>query len=120
MDGLGVVDHERLGAELLRECGLGGKVADLVELHVQAKRYLCQARPAYAAKLSPASKGTLAFQGGPMTPDEARDFEAHPLFAEILRLRAWDEAAKVPDGQGLSVEELADMARNHKRGQSDA
>lgn len=63
MDALGVLEHERIGAELLRACGLGGAVAELVELHVQAKRYLCFARPTYEARLSEASRGTLEFQG---------------------------------------------------------
>jgi predicted HD phosphohydrolase len=51
-----------------------------------------------------------------MDAEEAKAFEAHPLFREILRLRAWDEAAKVPEGRGLSIGELRVMAENYKRG----
>ena len=109
MDGLGVMEHERIGADFLRSHGLAGPVADLVGLHVQAKRYLCHTRPKYAERLSVASKGTLVFQGGPMNENEARRFECHPLFFDILRLRAWDEAAKVVDGAGLDIESLRDM-----------
>ena len=30
-----------------------------------------------------------------MSEDEARNFETHPLFKEILLMRTWDEKAKV-------------------------
>jgi len=94
---LGAQQHEHLGAAYLTACGLDERVATLVANHVNAKRYLVATRQAYAAKLSPASASTLALQGGPMTADEALKFEAHPQFAEILQLRAWDEAAKQAD-----------------------
>ena len=115
MDHLGVLEHERLGADLLRACGLGGEVAELVELHVQAKRYLCFARPGYADRLSEASLGTLAFQGGVMDHEEAAAFEQHPRFRDILRLRAWDEAAKVEGGEGLSLDVLRELAEDYRR-----
>ena len=57
-----VVNHEGIGAKKLRAHGLGGTPADLVELHVQAKRYLCWHRPTYRKKLSVASQGTLGFK----------------------------------------------------------
>lgn len=115
MDGLGVLNHERLGAQLLRSCGLGGAVAELVELHVQAKRYLCFARPAYRERLSEASRGTLAFQGGAMSAEEAAAFESHPRFTDLLRLRAWDEAAKEPGGAGLPLHTLRELAEDYRR-----
>jgi putative nucleotidyltransferase with HDIG domain len=40
MGGYGVVSHERLGADYLREAGFSERMARLVEYHVQAKRYL--------------------------------------------------------------------------------
>lgn len=91
---LGARQHERLGAEYLITCGVDESVATLVENHVNAKRYLVATRRTYARKLSSASASTLALQGGPMTAEEVRMFELHPQFAEILQLRAWDEAAK--------------------------
>lgn len=96
MDGYGTVDHERLGADFLRERGFSEKVAQLIEHHVNAKRYLVFKNPDYLARLSEASLRTLEFQGGPMTPDEAAAFEAHPYFRDILRVRGWDEQAKIP------------------------
>ncbi|MEE2750149.1 MAG: HDIG domain-containing metalloprotein [Myxococcota bacterium] len=115
MEGLGVLNHEQLGAQRLRDCGFPDRVADLVGLHVQAKRYLCFSRPGYAEKLSDASRGTLAFQGGVMSAQEAKRFEQHPLFGDILRLRAWDEAAKVENGQGMDLGELRRMAEKCRR-----
>ena len=71
MDGLGVINHEGLGRAFLEEHGCSERVGKLVEAHVQAKRYLCFKNPKYYARLSEASKGTLAWQGGPMSETEA-------------------------------------------------
>ncbi|GAB3885507.1 HD domain-containing protein [Spirosoma agri] len=100
MDGYGTIDHERLGADYLRELGYSEKVAQLIENHVNAKRYLVFKNPKYFARLSEASLKTLAFQGGPMSEEEATAFEANPYFKGILQLRVWDEQAKIP---GLST-----------------
>ncbi len=96
MDGYGTVDHERLGADYLRERGFSEKVAQLIENHVNAKRYLVYKNPAYFARLSEASLKTLEFQGGPMTAAEALLFETNPYFKGILLMRTWDEQAKIP------------------------
>ena len=95
MDGYGIKDHEELGAEFLRGKGFSKKVARLVESHVEAKRYLTYKDPAYYANLSDASKRTLEYQGGPMTAEEAGAFEQYPLFDLIIRMRNWDEQAKI-------------------------
>lgn len=95
MDGFGIRDHEELGAEFLREKGFSKKITRLVESHVEAKRYLTYKDPAYYANLSEASKRTLEYQGGPMTADEATAFEQYPLFNLIIRMRNWDEQAKI-------------------------
>jgi phosphonate degradation associated HDIG domain protein len=96
MDGYGTIDHERLGADYLRQLGYSEKVAQLIENHVNAKRYLVFKNPKYFARLSEASLKTLEFQGGPMSDDEAAAFEANPYFKGILQLRSWDEQAKIP------------------------
>ena len=36
-------------------------------------------------------------QGGPMTAEEAEEFERHPDFEAIIEMRKWDDAAKVED-----------------------
>ncbi|MCU0116875.1 HD domain-containing protein [Pseudomonas sp. B2M1-30] len=94
MGGYGVVSHERLGADYLREAGFSERMAWLVEYHVQAKRYLTLKEPGYYERLSEASRRTLAYQGGVMTAAEAQVFEQDPLCAVSLRMRQWDELAK--------------------------
>jgi len=94
MGGYGVVSHERLGADYLREAGFSERLARLVEYHVQAKRYLTLREPGYYAQLSEASRRTLEYQGGVMSEAEADAFAADPLCALSLRMRRWDELAK--------------------------
>ncbi len=97
MDGLGTLHHEQIGADFLRAHGLPERVARLAESHVQAKRYLTFQNPEYFNSLSEASRGTLRWQGGPMSEVEAREFEQDPDFETILQLRQWDEQAKTED-----------------------
>jgi len=95
MDGYGIVDHEKIGATYLLEKGFSEKIAKLVASHVQAKRYLTFVYPEYYDHLSDASKKTLAFQGGIMNEDEARNFESDDLSDLYILLRRWDEEAKI-------------------------
>jgi len=95
MDGFGIKDHEAIGAAFLQSLGFSKKIVRLVESHVEAKRYLTIRNPAYYAELSEASKRTLEYQGGPMTEEEAAAFEQYPLFKLIIKMRTWDEQAKV-------------------------
>lgn len=88
--------HEEAGAALLAPF-FPPVVVECVRLHVPAKRYLCATDSGYFGKLSPASVSTLALQGGPMAPDEVREFERNPFARDAVRVRAWDEAAKDPD-----------------------
>ena len=113
MDGLGIVDHENIGARWLAGLGVDTRVCGLVASHVQAKRYLALRKPGYHDALSEASRGTLRFQGGPMSEDEARRFEADPLFAAKLRLRVWDEGAKDPQLQAAGLDTYLDMLADH-------
>jgi phosphonate degradation associated HDIG domain protein len=94
--GRGIDDvHEELGARWLAE-RFSPEVSEPVRLHVAAKRYLCAVEPDYFAKLSPDSVRSLGLQGGPMSSGEIEDFRRHPLHAEAVRLRRYDEAAKDP------------------------
>ena len=113
MPGVGVLRHEYVGAEFLRSLGMAEEVAELVEQHVNAKRYLTFRYPAYADKLSNASRQTLRYQGGPMNEDEARRFEQHPRFHDILKLRAWDEAAKRTDVEEPTLDYFRAMIRRN-------
>jgi len=94
MDDYGIIDHETLGADYLLSRGFSEKIAKLVQSHVAAKRYLTYHYPEYYNNLSEASKKTLEFQGGVMTPDEAIAFEEDDLFDLYISIRRWDDLAK--------------------------
>lgn len=87
--------HGQVGAALVRAF-VPARVAWLIEHHVLAKRYLCTVDPIYAAKLSGASRRSLARQGGLLPPAERVVLEGHPWLADVLRLRRWDDQAKSP------------------------
>jgi phosphonate degradation associated HDIG domain protein len=88
--------HDEAGAEVLDRF-FPPRVTECVRLHVAAKRFLCATDPTYFGKLSDASVKTLALQGGPMSPQEVAEFRSHAFFAEAVRVRLWDEAAKQPE-----------------------
>ena len=50
----------------------------------------------YLRGLSAASKRSLELQGGPFDAAGVRSFEAEPYFRDAVRLRRWDDEAKVP------------------------
>lgn len=95
--------HEAVGAAFLAKHFVE-EVVGPVALHVDAKRYLVGTEAGYAAKLSPASVLSLKLQGGPMGADEAKAFAAKKHAAAALRVRRWDEEAKVV---GLDVPPVA-------------
>jgi phosphonate degradation associated HDIG domain protein len=66
-----------------------------IRLHVDAKRYLCATREGYLEALSADSRRSLVLQGGAFAPEEARAFIAQPHAADAVRLRLWDDLAKV-------------------------
>ncbi len=91
--------HEEAGSRWLAR-HFGPEVIEPIRLHVAAKRYLCAVDPAYLAGLSPASRLSLDVQGGPMEAEERAQFEGSPYYRDAIRLRHWDDTAKVP---GLDV-----------------
>lgn len=91
--------HQYLALPFLR--GLfPDSVLEPIRLHVDAKRYLCQAEPGYWETLSPASRHSLALQGGVFDAAQAAAFFAQPFAPEAVRLRRYDDLAKTP---GLDV-----------------
>lgn len=74
----------------------GPNVIEPIRLHVIAKRYLCATELSYLQTLSPASKRSLELQGGALPPEELARFEASPYCKDAVRLRRWDDRAKVP------------------------
>ncbi|WP_422925179.1 phosphonate degradation HD-domain oxygenase [Singulisphaera sp. PoT] len=87
--------HEELGVAWLNR-SFGPEVTEPIRLHVVAKRYLCRVEPGYFDDLSPASKRSLTLQGGIFSAEEAKAFESNPHFEAAIRLRHWDDEAKVP------------------------
>lgn len=87
--------HELRAVQRLRR-SFGAAVIGPIVRHVAAKRYLCATERGYLEALSDASRASLALQGGPMTPVEAQRFGQQAHAAEAIRLRRYDDAAKVP------------------------
>lgn len=104
--------HERIGAKAL-ETTFGPAVADPVRAHVAAKRYLARDE-GYRRTLSQESTHTLALQGGPMTATEADLFMAMPGAQDALRLRRWDDEAKVPGLCVPGAETYGEMIDRHR------
>lgn len=91
----GIDDHHENSAARFLAAHFGPDVCEPVRLHVAAKRYLTAVEPAYMSKLSGPSVTSLMLQGGPMSPAEQEAFRANPHWQAALRLRRYDEAAKV-------------------------
>lgn len=94
--------HEQRGAAALASL-FDDSVCRPIALHVIAKRYLCVAETGYESSLSRASQHSLALQGGALTDAEAVQFLADPYAHAAIRLRRWDDQAKV---LGLATPEL--------------
>ncbi len=110
---VGVADHEKIGGAYLRGKGFSEKIKQLVESHVQAKRYLALRKPAYYLNLSPASKITLNHQGGIMTETEAKLFENDPLLSLYIKLREWDDKAKEVNKSYESLDNFKQLSIRH-------
>lgn len=72
-------------------------VTEPIRMHVDAKRYLCAVDNNYWDSLSTASKVSLELQGGIYSPTEAREFINQPYAKDAVKLRIWDDLAKVKD-----------------------
>ena len=86
--------HEERGQAFLARY-FGPEVTEPVRLHVAAKRYLCATEADYFGRLTADSVRSLTLQGGPMSAEEVRAFAAQPAGEAAVRLRRFDEAAKV-------------------------
>jgi predicted HD phosphohydrolase len=93
--------HEVVGADKLSSL-FGEAVTMPIRLHVEAKRYLCGDRR-YRESLSPASIRSLELQGGALEPEACTAFLQRRFAADAVKLRRFDDAAKVV---GLSLPNL--------------
>ena len=90
----------------------GERVLGGIRLHVDAKRYLCATLPGYEAALSTDSQRSLALQGGVFTPGQAAAFITQPGAADAVKLRKWDDLAKV---EGAATPPLAHFLARARR-----
>ncbi|MGI9062229.1 MAG: HD domain-containing protein [Pseudonocardiaceae bacterium] len=100
--------HERAGAAYCARL-LGKEVGWLVGSHVLAKRVLVATDAGYVGKLSAASRRSLAVQGGPAAAVEVSRFLRHPLAADAMTLRGWDDLATVAGAPTPSLDDLLDV-----------
>lgn len=105
----GIINHAEIGAEFLRRLNVHEDVCALVELHAQAKRYLCTVDEQYLAQLSVASQNTFVLQRGAMSAAETREFEQNKRFHDALRVRSYDDGAKVTDTFTFDLEHFRDI-----------
>jgi phosphonate degradation associated HDIG domain protein len=94
--------HQYIAIPFLRGT-LPDAVLEPFRLHVDAKRYLCGAEPHYWETLSLESKHSLALQGGSLTHDALAPFLALPFAPEAVRLRRYDDLAKIPHKETPSL-----------------
>lgn len=85
----------------------GTRVGWLAGAHVAAKRHLVATESGYAAGLTDTSADSLLAQGGPAV-DAA--MIGHPWWPDALRLRRYDDAAKVPGAEGATIEHVLEVA----------
>jgi len=95
----------------------GAATLEPIRLHVDAKRFLCAREPGYHDALSADSKRSLLLQGGIFDAAQASAFEARPFALDAVRLRRWDDTAKMADmavpGLAHFVRHLDVAARDH-------
>jgi 2-amino-1-hydroxyethylphosphonate dioxygenase (glycine-forming) len=93
----GAKNHEKIGYDFAINYNLGKKIAHLIEYHVQTKRYLVTTDKNYYNNLSDASKKTLEKQGKMMNEKEIIEFNNNPYFKDDLKIREYDDKAKLED-----------------------
>ena len=103
--------HEEVGANWLKRHFVE-EVVEPVRLHVSAKRYLCWKEADYLSGLSEASLLSLKLQGGPMTDEEGREFEALPHHDAAVRLRRYDDMGKMSDMKTPDIAEFRSLVES--------
>jgi phosphonate degradation associated HDIG domain protein len=86
--------HQYFAIPFIREL-FPPSVVEAIRLHVDAKRALCALEPEYYESLSEDSKRSLTLQGGIFSREETEKFLAKPFAENAMRVRRWDDAAKV-------------------------
>ena len=106
--------HQYLAIPFLRGT-FSDAVLEPIRLHVDAKRYLCRVDAGYWDSLSPASKHSLELQGGKFDTIAADRFLSRPFAWDAIRLRRWDDLAKVAGRATPGTRELEPLLRSVQR-----
>ena len=85
-------------------------VIEAIRLHVDAKRALCALEPEYYESLSEDSKRSLTLQGGIFSREQLQEFLAKPHAQDAMRVRRWDDAAKLPGAVTPPISHFLDIA----------
>jgi len=99
------LNHEMVGAKWLEKM-FPQCVTEPIKLHVPAKRYLCTIKKNYYEKLSFSSKKSFNLQGGIMNTQEENEFINNKYFMDALKLRTWDEKAKIKNMTLLPINDF--------------
>ncbi|WP_332748336.1 phosphonate degradation HD-domain oxygenase [Hydrogenophaga sp.] len=102
--------HQYIALPFLRAT-FDDDVLEPIRLHVDAKRYLCHIDPTYLDTLSPASVRSLQLQGGAFDAEQADRFMKNPHAQAAVRLRRYDDLAKVPGARTPSLGHFVDQLR---------
>lgn len=105
--------HQYIAMPFLRGT-FSDHVLEPIRLHVDAKRYLCHVDPAYLGTLSPASVRSLQLQGGSFDAEQAVLFVRNPHAGAAVRLRRYDDLAKVPSARTPSLGHFVEQLRQMK------
>lgn len=106
--------HEHVGANRL-SAWFPPAIVEPIRLHAASKRYLCFREAGYYEDLSDASRKSLALQGGPMTPEEAAEFEKLPQFQTAVTVRRYDDRGKDPTMITPPIEAFAPLMESFVR-----
>ena len=99
--------HENIGFNFLKDY-FKPEVVEPINLHVQAKRYLCRNK-SYWNTLSEASKVSLKLQGSIMNDDEAKKFISLKFHDNAILLRKYDDEGKVPNTKMKKIEDYREL-----------
>ena len=86
--------HGERGAQLMANM-LPARSLFCIQYHAESKIYLCQTNPNYRASLAGASVKTLAVQSANYDQARLDDLSGHRWWQDALRVRVWDDTAKV-------------------------
>ena len=88
------------------------RVLGAIAMHVDAKRYLCATRSEYYGALSEDSRRSLKLQGGVFDAGQAQQFISTPGAFEAVRVRLWDDRAKIA---GFATPDLDHVMQRMRR-----